>query len=153
MHNKIIIADTSCLIIFTKIQQLDVLNVLFSDIVITPQIQLEFNNNLPNWIKINKANELLVRSINNQLDLGESSAIALALETEKHLLILDDLKARKFAKSANLNIIGTVGIIAKAAIENHIDAVDTFNKIQNTNFRISDKLLEKILNEIKTKKK
>jgi predicted nucleic acid-binding protein len=48
------------------------------------------------------------------LDPGESSAIALALETKEPLLILDDAQAREFALELGLTITGTLGILIAA---------------------------------------
>lgn len=49
MH-KIIIADTSCIILFTNIEELDLLKALYSEIVITPEISDEYGKPLPEWI-------------------------------------------------------------------------------------------------------
>jgi len=49
---RIIIADTSVLIIFDKINKLDILKRLYHEIFITPEISNEFNKSLPDWIKI-----------------------------------------------------------------------------------------------------
>jgi predicted nucleic acid-binding protein len=52
--------------------------------------------------------------IQKNLDRGESSAIALALETEDPLLILDDAQARSFAVELGLTITGTLGVLIAA---------------------------------------
>jgi predicted nucleic acid-binding protein len=51
-----------------------------------------------------------------QIDKGESSAIALALETPQSTIILDDFKARKIAEKLGLNVTGTLGVIIKAKL-------------------------------------
>lgn len=48
------------------------------------------------------------------LDSGEASAIALSLEIENSLLLIDDLKARKIANRLHLNYSGTFGLILRA---------------------------------------
>lgn len=48
----LIICDTSVLILFEKINKLDVLKQLYSKIYITPEIALEFGNTLPGWIEV-----------------------------------------------------------------------------------------------------
>jgi predicted nucleic acid-binding protein len=48
------------------------------------------------------------------LDIGESSTIALASEIDNPLVILDDGKARSYAKNIGLTITGTLGILIKA---------------------------------------
>lgn len=54
MH-KIIIADTSCLIVLVKINELDVLRKLFGEIVVTPEIASEFMHELPEWFSTQKS--------------------------------------------------------------------------------------------------
>jgi predicted nucleic acid-binding protein len=46
--------------------------------------------------------------------MGESSAIALALELANPLLILDDGKARRFAKNLGVEMTGTAGLLITA---------------------------------------
>ena len=47
-----IISNTSCLIILSKINELDLLSRLYGNIVTTPQIADEFGEILPEWVKI-----------------------------------------------------------------------------------------------------
>jgi predicted nucleic acid-binding protein len=63
---------------------------------------------------------LLIESF---VDKGEASAIALALESENSLLIIDDRKGRKFARQLGLSIIGTIGIIVDAKLAGIIPSV------------------------------
>jgi predicted nucleic acid-binding protein len=46
--------------------------------------------------------------------LGESSAVALALETMNAVLIIDDRRARQFALDLGLEITGTLGVLIRA---------------------------------------
>lgn len=46
-HMKVIIADTSCLIVLTKIGSLDLLKMLFEKVTITPIIASEYLSSLP----------------------------------------------------------------------------------------------------------
>jgi predicted nucleic acid-binding protein len=52
--------------------------------------------------------------LETQLDKGESSAIALAIETPGSTIILDDYKAKKIATQLGLAYTGTIGVIVKA---------------------------------------
>jgi hypothetical protein len=51
-----------------------------------------------------------------QIDKGEASAIAVALESPGCTLILDDYKARKIAEKLVIDITGTIGVIIKAKL-------------------------------------
>ncbi len=74
-----------------------------------------------------------------QVDKGESSALALALEIPGSTLILDDYKARKIAEQLNLSFTGTIGVIVKAKLMGIILSVKPLlNKIKQTNFRLTD---------------
>ena len=81
-----------------------------------------------------------------QIDVGESSGIALALETQDCLVILDDYKARKIAEQLSLNFTGTLGLFIKAKNTGIINSVKPIlEKIRETNFRISADLEKEIL--------
>lgn len=80
------------------------------------------------------------------VDKGEASAIALALELDNPLLIIDDLKGRKLAKKLNLNIAGTLGVILKAKEKGIIKSTKgIFEKLKQSNFRISEKVETELL--------
>lgn len=51
MH-KVIISDTSCLILLHKIDELDILNKLFGTITTTSEVAEEFKQQLPAWVEI-----------------------------------------------------------------------------------------------------
>jgi predicted nucleic acid-binding protein len=148
---KVVISDTSCLIILSKIGHLDLLHKIYNQVNTTPEIADEFGEPLLNWIEIKSVTDNLRQQIlETQIDKGESSAIALALEITNTTLILDDLKARKIAKQLGLNITGTLGIIIKAKLEGIIPSIKPLPEdIKNTNFRISAELELQALKEAK----
>ncbi|AWA31120.1 DUF3368 domain-containing protein [Flavobacterium magnum] len=148
MH-KTIISDTSCFIILSKIGELDLLLKLYGQIVTTKDIAEEFGESLPNWVIIENAKDKYhQRILELQIDRGESSAIALALEIQNSTLILDDFKARKVAENLGLNFTGTIGIIVKAKLNGLIPSIKPLlEKIVETNFRLSPELQLQALRE------
>ncbi len=140
--HKTIISDTSCFIILSKIGALDLLQKVYGEIITTSTIEEEFGNQLPEWVKIQNVSDIIkLKILELQIDKGESSAIALALETQNSRLILDDYKARKVAENLGLHYTGTIGIIIKAKLDNIIPSVKPLlDKIKETNFRISPEL-------------
>ena len=146
MH-KIIISDTSCFIILTNIGELHLLQKLYSKIITTIEIATEFGEPLPEWVEIlSVKSKDTQRLLEMQIDKGESSAIALALEISDSLLILDDIKARKVATQLGLSITGTLGIIIKAKLEGIIPSViPILNKIKQTDFRLSNEVESQVL--------
>jgi predicted nucleic acid-binding protein len=141
MH-KAIISDTSCLILLDKIGELAILNKLFGTIITTAEVASEFGQPLPSWIEIRQPSDKNYQAIiEASVDKGEASAIALAIELNDCLLIIDDLKGRKFANQIGLTIIGTIGVIVDAKLTGIITSVKPIlAKIKLTNFRITEQL-------------
>jgi len=145
---KIIIADTSCLIVLDKVGLLDLLNKIFGVVVITHQVFEEYGKILPSWVKIEEPNTAnpIQKILETTLDKGEASSIALAMGYENPLLIMDELKGRKLAKSLGLHVTGTLGVLIIAKSMNLIPAIKPIlERIKSTNFRISPELEELIL--------
>ncbi len=144
---KIVISDTSCLIILSNINELEILKQLYGEIITTVEISKEFGEPLPDWIIIRSPDDLLIkRSLEQQIDKGEASAIALALETPGCTIILDDLKARKIAEKYGLKITGTLGIILQANEKGIVKSVKLIlEKMKKSGFRINDEIENEIL--------
>ncbi len=150
---KVIISDTSCLIILNKIRELDLLHQLYKTVTITQDILLEYGENLPDWIEVQQVkDDYRQQLLEMQIDKGEASAIALALETADNIVILDDWKARKVAERLGLSVTGTLGVIIKAKNSGIIPSIKSYlEKIRRTNFRISEELEQIALKEANEK--
>lgn len=143
---KPIVVDTSCLILLTNINMLDLLEKLFREVYITEEVRDEFNKPLPEWIKIKNPENNISDSISKELDIGEATVISLALDNNESLLIIDELKGRIISKKLGVKITGTLGILLTAKKKGLIKSVKPIiQKIQKTDFRMSDLLIEKIL--------
>ena len=136
---KIIISDTSCFIVLTNIGELNLLHKVYGQIITTIEIATEFGETLPEWVEIqNVGDKYRQQLLEMQIDKGESSAIALALETPNSTIILDDYKARKIAEHLGLVYTGTLGVIIKAKLNGIIPSVKPLlEKIKQTDFRLS----------------
>ncbi len=139
---RTIISDTSCLIVLSKIGEIELLEKVYGHIVTTVEIAAEFGEMLPDWIEVIVVKDILRQQLlEMQIDKGESSAIALALETNESTLILDDYKARKVANQLGLTFTGTIGVIIKAKLSGKIESIKPIlSKIKQTDFRISSEL-------------
>lgn len=147
--SRIVIADTSCLIILSKINLLDILPSLFGEVWITEEVNEEFGEALPNWIIVKKADTAQITKILSlNVDEGEASAMALYLEqTEETLLVIDERKGRLIAKDLGIKIIGTLGILLKARQVGLIDDIqNVINLLEKTDFRLSPILKQQLLN-------
>jgi predicted nucleic acid-binding protein len=111
-YDKTVIADASCLLVFGHIKRFPLLQELCTQLITTPEVAMEYRANLPPWIQVvNVHNVAVTKSINAVLGLGESSAIALALETQNPLVILDDRRARAYVKNLGLDHTGVIGLL------------------------------------------
>ncbi len=144
---KVIVSDTSCLILLDKIGELNLLNRLFGTIIITQEITDEFKKELPNWVRIeNPVNKTYQKILETSLDRGEASAIAFAIEQSDCLLIIDDYKGRKYAEQLGIKITGTLGIVIEAKLVGHLKSVKPLlEKIKKTDFKLTTELERKTL--------
>ena len=145
-----IISDTSCLILLDEIDELHLLRKLFGQVIITQIVAAEYGNELPDWViaqnPAHRKNQLVLETT---LDKGEASSIALALEKENCLLIIDELRGRKLAKQIGVTITGTLGVLAQAKQNGHILALKPLlDKVKLTDFRLSEQLIQQTLKEV-----
>jgi predicted nucleic acid-binding protein len=124
--NKVVVADASCLIALSKIDQLQVLKKLFGRIFIPLSVfhevvtkgagrpgAKEVSN--AEWIETCEVkDQLAVNALKLTLGAGEAEAIVLASESKATYIILDDWQARQMALGLSLSVIGTVAVLAKA---------------------------------------
>jgi predicted nucleic acid-binding protein len=149
MRRVAVITDTSCLIVLTKTNTLDLLRQLYAEVIVTEDIYAEFGEPLPEWIEIKTVtNKKYQQLLELNLDKGESSAIALAMEMEMDdaLLIIDDLKARKEAKRLGFPITGTLGVLYAARQQGLIPALKPcIDALQLVGFRIAPDIVKELL--------
>ncbi len=147
----IVISDTSCLIILSKIDLLNILPALFGEIWITEEVKNEFGEELPDWVIIKKAETAeTTKILALNVDRGEASAMALYLEqSEEALLVIDERKGRLIATDLGIKIIGTLGIIFKAKEKGLIKNMqNVINRLEQTDFRLSPLLKNQMLEKV-----
>ena len=94
---------------------------------------------------------VLVEALHDPLGIGESEAIALAVE-HNCTVLLDDRIARLKAKSMGLKVMGTIGLLRLAHDKGLIDRdklVRALGKLKEHGFRVSDEIINEALKRIK----
>lgn len=94
---------------------------------------------------------LLVDALLDPLALGEAETIALTVEENADYAVIDDKIARRRAKSMGLNVIGTLRVLRLMYDVKLIDKKDVLKaleKLKETGFRISDKVINKTLKQL-----
>jgi len=144
---EVVIVDTSCLILLSKIDAFEILRALYKKVLTTHQVRDEYNQPLPDFIQIVKPSDSsLQQALGQILGKGESSVIALGFEVPKCLLIIDDRKAKRVAKSLDFSVTGTLGMLVKGKQAGVISRIKPLlDKLPQTDFRISDAVIAKIL--------
>lgn len=155
----IIVADTSPINYLLLIGQVHLLPQLFQEIIIPDVVRDEMLDPdapipLQQWIA-NPPSWLTVRSVSkvdptlNTLDPGEQTAITLAQTLSADLLIIDERLERSVASQRGIPIIGTIGILDDAASQGLIDLENAINQLKQTNFRISRRIIQALLEDKK----
>jgi predicted nucleic acid-binding protein len=145
--SEAIIADSSCLIGLSKIDELDVLRKLFTKIIIPEAVYYEVvilgkgkagaeEVRKAGWIEKWKVkNNLAVKTLRLNLGAGESEAIVLAEECKAKFIILDDLNARQTAEELELSVIGTMAVLQKAEEKRIVENLQTvLQKLRSVGF-------------------
>lgn len=89
-----------------------------------------------------------MRMLEFNVDRGEASAIALALDHPGCTVILDDRKARILADALGLKVTGTLGIIVKAKKSGVIPSIKPWLVLlKQAGFRSSEEIERSLLEE------
>ena len=95
------------------------------------------------WIETQAvSNRDLVRALRQDLDGGEAEAIALAVESDSPLLIMDEQHGRARADHFEIPCIGVIGVFIEARDNGHIQAVRPYLDAlrEEAGFHIGDPL-------------
>jgi predicted nucleic acid-binding protein len=151
----IVVADTTPFSELAKIGQMNLLSDVFGQIIIPQEVYNEITSGKhPAAIALPLASWVEVRSVTDSqkvanlqtatnLDLGESAAIILAEELGADYLLIDEIAARRIAKSRSLPIIGLVGMLLLAKQKGLISNVKSvLDNLMANGTRISQRLYQ-----------
>lgn len=156
-----IVSDASILINLARIGELALLRNLYGEITVPEAVWQEVvvdgagqpgaeDIKTAAWVKRALVkNRYLVQALRQDLDPGESEAIALALEHKAELLLMDERLGRESAHYFGLHYIGLIGILIEArhkglilAVRPYLDALR-----DRAGFRIAQSLYERVLQD------
>ncbi len=150
-----VVSDTSPINYLVLIGQINVLPTLYGRVLIpqsvyeelgaleAPETVREWRANLPSWIEV--PSEQPTPYISSHLHAGERDAISLALKIQADALLIDERRGREEAEKRGLKVIGTLGVIAAAHERGLLDLADALDRLRQTTFHVSPKLLAAIL--------
>ncbi|ALM76368.1 DUF3368 domain-containing protein [Thermococcus barophilus] len=145
----VVVSNTSPLIVLSNMGQLDLLKFLFGRIIVPRGVAEEFGEPLPEWVEVKDVqNRIVVKLLQEKLHKGESEAIALAIELNADLVIIDDKAARNTASSLGLKVIGTAGLILLGKKKGYYREIGpVIESLMGRGFRLSRDVVEQILRE------
>jgi len=128
-----VVSDSSPLILFAKIGQLNLLRSLYEELLIPAAVHrevVEQGAGKPGaaeivqapWIKVEPILLSSAAQIGGDLGAGETEAIALARGHE-YMLIVDDRGGREAATSAGVTVTGSAGVLLAAKRRGLLHAV------------------------------
>jgi predicted nucleic acid-binding protein len=157
----VIVCNATPLIAFSRIQRLDLLHDVVGNIVIPDEVADEISRcrhkpygeislERESWISVQQVQSAAqVRLLLPVLDRGEAEVIALALERQAKLVLIDELTGRKVAQSLELPVTGTVGILIRAKQKGLISAVGPLlEKMRRDGIRYSERFIQAVLREL-----
>ncbi len=154
--SKIIISDTTTLIVLEKQQRLSLLCQLFEQVIIPDTVYKELLAETQNNRALQEICCIRVEQVESSsqlhtllgiLDKGEAEAIELAL-TKKLPLIIDEKKGRKVAQRLGLTITGLAGLLilsVKNGLFNSSQAQEILDNAVFSGYRLSPALFKEVI--------
>lgn len=155
-----IISDTSSLIILTKLNRLVLLEHIFEKVIIPKRVAMELQAKEDDVYQtimqstlfevVNSKDIELLALLDEVLDYGESEALVLASE-RKLILLIDEKKGRKIAKSMGIKIIGFLGVLLLNYRHDYLkkkEVEDILFQADQLGFRLSERLKHEFVSKL-----
>ncbi len=158
-----VVSNTSPLTNLAAIRQLDLLQQLYTQIVIPEAVYNELTGvetPVPGTREVQDLDWIQVRPLVNHsfvialqqepLDLGEAEAISLARELNADRLLIDERKGRAVASRLGIKLTGVLGILIVAKRRELIPKIKPLidELIDISRFRVSDELYAWVLQDV-----
>ncbi len=155
------VSDSSVLIHLGLIGHLSWLPAFFQEVLVPPAVWTEVVEQgrsaevvraiqqaaTDGWLKVvEPSNAALLRTLGQELHLGEAAAICLAVEQEPDVLLMDEADGREIAGRLELNTRGIVGLLLHAKRAGHLQAVKpVIEELVQSRFHLSSAFIAQIL--------
>jgi predicted nucleic acid-binding protein len=142
-----IIFDSSTLILLAKIHLLDLFVLDFPGLVVIPeQVKMEVSakdrEEVPLILSLIKDKKIKVQKVKNKkeliklmadfnIDLGETGAIAIAVNDKNNVLATDDRNAIRACKILKIDYVTSISILIRAFEKGLLEKEETLIKLQN----------------------
>lgn len=153
-------ADTGPLIALARVEKLQLLPRLLGNGVIPPAVHREARteSDLPGaariadaleegWLRVAPlTDDTPVSGLLRTVDVGEAEAIALCLQRQARLLLIDDAKGRKVAAHrAGISVVGVAGVLLSAKSKGLLIAVTpVLDDLASVDYRLSHQLMDDV---------
>lgn len=153
MRIEHIVVNSSPLIVLFRSGQSDLLRLLFKEIVVPDPVYTEIiagpdgdfaKEQLPStaWLT-RKAVDFNMTVAAWNLGAGESSVFSFALENPVHVAVVDDLSARRCARTLNIRTIGTGALMVLAKRRGLIKSVRShLGLLRDAGLYLSDSIVD-----------
>jgi predicted nucleic acid-binding protein len=153
----LVVCNTTPLVALFLLDQLELLERLYSSIFVPPTVRQEFlAGPLPrdratvlehaSWIQVVQLESPRRADMLTDLDRGEAEVIALAEEKSADLVIMDERLGRKYVRLLGLPLTGTIGVLLRAKREGLIESVRPLvQSLIGSGFYLAEELVEEAL--------
>lgn len=158
--SEVVVADTSPLLNLALVERLHLVRSQFDSITVPEAVRDELlagdsgRDALESLLDSEFASiepptrEGLVREFRSELDAGESAAIALAIERDANVVLIDEREGRQIARRHGLDVTGVVGVVLRAAKEGDIEVEPTLDALRDAGFWIGDDLYRRAIEAV-----
>lgn len=151
------ISNTSPLVYLYRIQAIEWLPKIFREIWVPTAVVEELKEgqgrgfDVPNpttyaWLQVVEPQATPSEWLSLDLGPGELAAMALALENRRHVVLLDDMLARRTAQAAGMKVWGTLKVLLEAKSRGLTATIEPLvNRLCDTGMWMSEEIRVRIL--------
>lgn len=153
-----VVADSGPLRYLVLIGEIDVLPKVVGHVLIPPEARSELDQPetpasvrawiaaLPSWLAV-QSRPAVTDAALARFDPGERAAISLAEAIGADAVLMDDRAGVTVALAKGLAVLGTIGLLDRAARRGLVDPKVVFTRLRATNFRYPAALLDMLIEE------